>query len=56
MRCAARRIFQSQTSAVENFRNSLRITILKYIVRAFVFTCNQSKVTDAAHQLEVFDG
>lgn len=56
MPCAARRLFQSQPSAAENFRNKLRITILKYIVRAFVFTCNQAKVTDATHHPEVSDG
>lgn len=56
MHYVARRVLQIQTSAAGNFRNKLRIAILSYIVRASVFTCNQSKVIDATHQPEVSDG
>lgn len=56
MRYAVRILFQSQTSAARNFRNKLKTPVFNYIVKASAFACNQSKVTDAAHQLEVFDG
>jgi F0F1-type ATP synthase beta subunit len=56
MHYAARKVFQSKTSAAENSRDNLKTNVLSCILRIFIFGCNQSEVAGAAHQPEVCDG
>ncbi len=38
------------------FQETTRADNPSCIVRIFIFSCNQSKATDTAHQPEVYDG